>query len=243
MIYKYLPLLLLAAFSSFISIPHKEVEVVSTSTDPKTLAENAKANWVVKSQLVYSKIDTGYFSLPNFEAFSKAFEGFEQLKNQGVITNNILTIIDFSLPSTQDRLWVIDMDENKIIFHTLVAHGKNSGEDYASSFSNTIDSNKSSLGFFTTGETYIGQHGLSLKLDGLEKGINDKARQRAIVVHGADYVSKNFIAEHNRLGRSQGCPALPVGLSKKIIQTIKNKSCLFIYYPSNDYERNSKLIS
>ncbi|MCU0351276.1 MAG: murein L,D-transpeptidase catalytic domain family protein [Flavobacterium sp.] len=243
MIYKYLPLLLLATFSSFISIPHKDVEVISTSTDPKTLAENAKANWVVKSQLVYSKIDTGYFSLPNFEAFSKAFEGFEQLKNQGIITNNILTIIDFSLPSTQDRLWVIDMNTQTVLFQSLVAHGKNSGDNFATHFSNVSESFQSSLGFYTTAEVYQGKHGFSLRLDGVEKGINDNARNRAIVLHGADYVSKKFITQHGRLGRSQGCPAVPYEIHEKLIETIKNKSCLFIYHPSRNYVVKSKLVS
>ncbi|MFT6749291.1 MAG: hypothetical protein ACJAQ1_001228, partial [Flavobacterium sp.] len=99
-----------------------------------------------------------------------------------------------------------------------------------------------SLGFYVTGETYIGSHGLSLKLDGMEAGINDNARKRAIVIHGADYVSQSFIANNNRLGRSFGCPAIPVKQTKEIIQTIKNKSCLFIYHPSNEYLHKSKLV-
>ena len=196
-----------------------------------------------KVEMLYNSLDANKYSLPSLKSFSIGFEGFELLKEQGKIRNNYLTIIDFTLSSKTNRLWVIDMNENKIVFNTLVAHGKNSGEDVATRFSNAIDSNKSSLGFFTTGETYIGQHGLSLKLDGLEYGINNNARQRAIVVHGADYVSKNFINQENRLGRSQGCPALPVGLSKKIIEVIKNKSCLFIYSASSGYEKKSKLIS
>ena len=140
-------------------------------------------------------------------------------------------------------MWIIDMNQNKIILNSLVAHGKNSGEEYADNFSNKNQSNKSSLGFFATGEVYQGKHGLSLKLDGLEKGINDNARQRDVVVHGADYVSENFIKNHKRLGRSQGCPAVPVELSKKIIETIKDKSCLFIYHPSENDVQSSKLIS
>jgi hypothetical protein len=231
--YKLYLIVLLFALTSFAPNLSKEIS-------PKGLVFVSPP---VKVEMLYNSLDANNFKLPSLKSFTLGILGFENLKQQGKINNNYLTIVDYSMSSKSDRLWVIDMDENKVIFHTLVAHGKNSGEDYANSFSNTIDSNKSSLGFFTTGETYIGQHGLSLKLDGLENGINDKARQRAIVVHGADYVSKNFISEHNRLGRSQGCPALPNGLSKKIIQTIKNKSCLFIYYPSADYEKRSKLIS
>ena len=160
-------------------------------------------------------------------------DGFDVLKEKQIIQSNILTIIDFDLPSTQKRLWVIDMDENKVLFHSLVAHGKNSGELNAESFSNENESYKSSLGFFVASETYQGSHGLSLKLDGLEKSKNDNARSRAIVIHGADYVSESFIREHNRLGRSFGCPALPLELTKSIISTIKNKSCLFINHRSN----------
>jgi len=196
-----------------------------------------------KVEVIYNSLDANNYKLPSIESFEIAFEGFENLKSKGKIQNDYLTIVDYSLSSKSNRIWVIDMNENKIIFNTLVAHGKNSGEDFATRFSNRNESNQSSLGFFATGETYIGQHGLSLKLDGLEAGVNDNARERAIVIHGADYVSRDFIKQHNRLGRSQGCPALPEELSKKIIQTIKNKSCLFIYYPSNNYSKSSKLIS
>ncbi len=181
----------------------------------------------------YQSIVSNGFELPEYDSFSKAIDGFEVLKEKQIIQNNILTIIDFDLPSTQKRLWVIDMDENKVLFHSLVAHGKNSGELLAQSFSNENESFKSSLGFFVTNETYQGAHGLSLKLDGLEKDKNNNARNRAIVIHGADYVSEGFIREHNRLGRSFGCPALPLELTKSIISTIKNKSCLFIHHRSN----------
>jgi hypothetical protein len=119
----------------------------------------------------------------------------------------------------------------------------NSGGEYATRFSNAPDSNKSSLGFFTTGETYTGKHGLSLKLDGQERGINDNARQRAVVMHGAKYANPSILKSQGFLGRSQGCPAIPEGLKNKIIETIKGKSCLFIYHPSSNYEIASKLVS
>ncbi len=187
-----------------------------------------------KIEYLYNTLDANNFQLPRLDSFSVAIEGLYILKEKGIIQKNFLTIIDFSLSSKTKRLWVIDMNQNKIIFNSLVSHGKKSGDDFASSFSNVNDSNKSCLGFFSTAESYVGQHGLSLKLDGLQKGINDNARKRSIVIHGADYVSPNFIKNHNRLGKSQGCPALPIEMSTKIIEKIKNKSCLFIYYPSKN---------
>ena len=134
------------------------------------------------------------------------------------------------------------MNTKTILYNTLVAHGRNSGNEYATAFSNESNSNKSSLGFYATGEIYIGKHGTSLRLDGLEKGINHNARRRAVVMHAADYVSENFIKQHERLGRSLGCPALPNNLNKEIVKLIQGKSCLFIYYPSKKYTASSKLI-
>ena len=130
-----------------------------------------------------------------------------------------------------------------MLFQTLVAHGRNTGEEFANEFSNQAESFKSSVGFYSTGEIYDGKHGMSLKLDGLEKGLNDKARERAVVIHGADYVSESFIKQNKRLGRSQGCPALPVEMNAKIINVIKDKSCLFIYHPSATHEIMSRLAS
>jgi hypothetical protein len=140
-------------------------------------------------------------------------------------------------------MWVIDLEKNIVLFQTLVAHGRNTGEEYAKEFSNQAESFKSSIGFYATGEIYKGKHGLSLKLDGLEKGLNDNARKRAVVIHGADYVSESFIKQNKRLGRSQGCPAVPVEMNEKIINAIKDKSCLFLYHPSAKQEILSKLYS
>lgn len=183
-----------------------------------------------EAETIYYQLNTNHFALPKFQSFYKALEGFNSLKNKGLIRNNILTLIDFSLSSNVKRLWVIDLSNNIILFNTLVAHGKNTGEEFATTFSNATSSFKSSLGLYVTGEIYTGKHGISLKLDGLDKGINDQARTRAVVIHGADYVSNTFIKLHKRLGRSLGCPAIPVEFTEKIIQTIKNKSCLFIYH-------------
>ena len=192
---------------------------------------------------VYDNLTKGTFEVPNFDVFSKALKGFYIMKEKGFVQKNILTLIDFSLSANSQRLWVIDLDLNTILYHSLVAHGRNSGEEFAESFSNEVSSYKSSLGFYATGELYTGKHGLSLRLDGVEKGLNDNARKRAVVIHGADYVSDDFIKENKRLGRSLGCPALPVGLSDQIVEAIKDKTCLFIYHPSNTNEVLSKFFS
>ncbi len=182
--------------------------------------------------------------LPSSHLLQTALSGYEMLiENHSVSRPEVITIIDFSLPSSKERLWVLDLIHGKILFRCLVSHGRNSGELMAENFSNKPGSNASSPGFYTTGETYIGKHGLSLALDGLEKGINDNARARAIVIHGADYVSTDFVMNHGRLGRSFGCPAVPVEICKEIIQTIKGGSCLFIYVPEQGYTSNSQIIS
>jgi hypothetical protein len=218
---------------SFTTLPSKtnSIEIASTTVD----------NSVSKNASIYRQLDANNFALPTFECFSAALDGFYLLKEKGHIQKNILTLVDFSLSSNAKRLWVIDLEKNKVLFQTLVAHGRNTGEEYASDFSNQAESYKSSIGFYATGEVYNGKHGMSLKLDGLEKGLNDNARERAVVIHGADYVSESFIRQNKRLGRSQGCPALPVEMNAKIINVIKNKSCLFLYHPSKSKEIISRL--
>ena len=181
---------------------------------------------------------------PPLPLLQTALAGYKLLlQERSVSRSDVITIIDFSLPSDQKRLWVLDLIQKKVLFRCLVSHGRNSGELMAENFSNSPGSNASSPGFYTTGETYTGKHGLSLALDGLETGINDKARERAIVIHGADYVSSDFIRNYGRLGRSQGCPAVPAELSRDIIQTIKGGSCLFIYVPKASYISNSPVIN
>jgi hypothetical protein len=135
------------------------------------------------------------------------------------------------------------MDSKKVLFHDLVAHGRNSGDNFAGKFSNTPNSNMSSLGFYVTGDTYTGKHGLSLYLNGMDPDFNDKARERSIVIHGADYVSQNFIRKYGRLGRSFGCPALSMESYKSIIDTICQGSCLFIYYPDEGFVRQSTVLN
>jgi hypothetical protein len=182
--------------------------------------------------------------LPSLGMLQTALAGYWLLTaDQSIKRPEVITIIDYSLPSDKERLWVIDLINRKVLFRCLVSHGRNSGELEAESFSNIPGSNASSPGFYSTGETYLGKHGLSLVLDGLETGINDNARVRNIVIHGAEYVSSDFIRTHGRLGRSLGCPAVPVDLSKDIINTIKGGSCLFIYVPNPSYTSNSHIIN
>ena len=183
------------------------------------------------------------YALPQLESFAVALQGYYSLKDKGLVKKDILTLIDFSLSSNTKRLWVIDLITGDILFHSLVAHGRNTGDEYASNFSNASNSYKSSLGFYATGEVYNGKHGMSLRLDGLEKGVNDNARARGVVMHAADYVSNSFIKNNHRLGRSQGCPAVPAELSKEIISIIKDKSCFFIYHPSRASNFGAKSIS
>jgi hypothetical protein len=181
---------------------------------------------------------------PPVKLLQTALAGYEMLVEQHSVKRpGVITIIDFSLPSDKERLWVLDLAGGKVLFHCLVAHGRNSGDLMAENFSNTPGSYASSPGFYVTGETYIGKHGLALMLDGLEIGINDKAREREIVLHGAEYVSADFIKNYGRLGRSLGCPAVPAGLSKEIIESIKGGSCFFIYVPDKSYTSKSQIIS
>lgn len=230
MIYKIIPASLFFVFSffsinSFISkSENKNAIAIEKTINPNLDDANV--------EMVYNHLHSNQYALPKLESFAKALKGYYSLKEKGLIKKNILTLVDFSLSSNSKRLWVIDLATNTILFQSLVAHGRNTGEEFAKSFSNSAQSFKSSLGFYATGEIYSGKHGMSLRLDGLEKGINDNARSRGVVVHGANYVSNSFIKNNKRLGRSQGCPALPEELSKEIINVIKDKSCLFIYHPS-----------
>lgn len=164
--------------------------------------------------------------LINYQAFSQAIDGFNKIKNK---EKNILTIVDFSLPSTEKRMFVLDLDKKAILLQSYVAHGKNTGDLYAKSFSNKSNSNKSSVGLFLTEGSYNGRNGYSLRLNGLEKGVNDNAKKRNIVVHGADYANPKFIETSGRLGRSLGCFAVPESVNAEIINTIKGKSILYVY--------------
>jgi len=175
-------------------------------------------------------------NIVNYTAFKQALTGYYKITTE---RNDIITLIDFTKPSTEERFYVLDIKQKKMLFSSHVSHGRNSGENYATSFSNQSGSYKSSLGFYLTGNTYYGKHGYSLILNGLEKGINDKAKERAIVIHGASYANPSAIAGKGRLGRSLGCPALPQAVSGAIINAIKNGSLLYIYADDKNYLEQS----
>ena len=176
----------------------------------------------------------------DYPIFERAWAGYRQVEGR---KKEVLTLIDFTKPSSVERLYVIDVNGRKILFETHVAHGQNSGGNYATAFSNRPNSHQSSLGFYLTGNTYTGCNGYSLMLDGLEAGINDNARSRAVVVHGAAYAEPSVVAAQGRLGRSWGCPALPASVNRKVIDAIKNGSVLFIYADDDNYLTQSPILS
>lgn len=179
----------------------------------------------------------------SIDALQNAVKVYQQLKLSGQLNNQqFLTIADFSKPSSEKRLFIINMEKMELVFHSLVAHGRNSGKQMAEKFSNKMESYQSSIGFFITGNIYKGKHGMSLQLEGIEAGINDKAKQRAIVVHGADYVNEALIKKQGYIGRSLGCPAVPQNQVKDIIQTIKGSSLFYIHAPDKSYLQKSNLI-
>ena len=181
------------------------------------------------------------------EVLELALEAYEQAETGGHVRRPVLTIIDYEVPSYQQRLWVIDMKVGRVLYQEWVAHGmgrpRGSGGtmEEALSFSNEKGTLKSSLGLFITAETYYGRHGYSLKLDGLEEGVNDKARERLIVLHGAHYVSEDR-ADDRLVGRSWGCPAVRPGISKILIDAIKEGSVLWIYYPHDEWLGESEFL-
>lgn len=215
--------------SSTSEIPSPEITVESLSIDEEI-------------RQLYGIFSDNNANVPNLESFKNAILGYKKLSDKNLVEKEILTIVDFTLSSTNKRLWVLDMKNNDVLFHTLVAHGKNTGGEFATKFSNTVNSLQSSLGFFVTGETYFGGNGYSLFIDGMEKRFNSKARERYVVVHGAEYANPEFIAKRGRLGRSYGCPALPTDLTKEIIDVIKDKSVLYIHSSDKKYAENSEMI-
>lgn len=219
-------------------------ENASTTKIEKVADTKSEKNTAVvsSSEGLYKSIEFDPEHELNYEVFSKALTGFENLKKAGLLTqdSHLLTICDFSMSSNTKRLWVIDLNDKKVVFNSLVAHGKNTGEEFATNFSNTESSRQSSLGFYITDATYQGDNGYSLRLLGMDKGFNDAAYKRAIVMHGADYVSDEFATVHKRIGRSWGCPAIPRELTQSMINTIKGKNCLFIYYPDQKYLSESE---
>jgi hypothetical protein len=165
-------------------------------------------------------------------------------RRAGAVANDrLLTVIDYSKASTEPRLWVLDLERERVLFEELVAHGRGSGENFATHFSNREGSHQTSLGLFRTADTYVGSNGYSLRLDGLEAGVNDRARERAIVMHGAPYVSEFNLRTVGRLGRSHGCPALRPAIARTVIDTIKQGSLVFAYYPDKQWLQGSRFLN
>jgi hypothetical protein len=192
---------------------------------------------------LFEKMNLGEMGLDS-TVFYNACKGYEYMLSQNAISKpGILTICDFSQNSSKKRLYVLDLNNAKILFNTYVSHGRNSGNDYATSFSNSNDSHKSSLGFMRTAETYVGENGYSMRLDGMENGFNNNVRARAIVMHGSDYVNARRASQGTMMGRSYGCPAVPAAEVSKIINCIKGGTCFFSYYPDKLYTKASKILN
>lgn len=178
------------------------------------------------------------------EALELAFRAVDTAARQGLVGRpELLTVIDYSLPSTVPRLFVFDVQRRVLLFRELVAHGKNSGENLTTRYSNKEGSLATSLGLFVTEGTYMGGNGYSLRLNGLDRGFNDQAMSRAIVMHGAPYVSKSVAKKLGRIGRSWGCPAVSTKVAKKLIDTLKNGSPIFAYYPDPKWLQASQLLN
>jgi hypothetical protein len=195
------------------------------------------------STSLYTAINLLQYGLSK-EAFNYAWKGYQRLLEKNMISrSDYLTICDFSQMSSQKRFYIIDIANTKLITNTYVAHGRNSGGEYATQFSNRPESLQSSLGFYITQGTYIGEHGLSLRINGVDPGYNDNALERSIVIHGAAYVDEARAKQGIFMGRSFGCPAVPQKESANIITTIKNGTCLFIYHPNKNYLLGSKILN
>ncbi len=215
----------------------------SAAIDKKNIAGfNMKAFYIPAVYGLYQSLSLDSLGLCK-EAFDEAMTGYVNLRRTGIIQQSgVLSIVDFSLPSSKKRLFVLDINNGKILFNTLVAHGRNSGKLLATKFSNRFSSFESSLGFYLTGETYNGQKGYSLRLMGVEHGINNNAYDRGIVVHAASYVNEEISRLYGWLGRSEGCPAIPADIHRSVIEAIKNGSCFFIYGKNKKYASQSKLL-
>ena len=202
-----------------------------------------RSAFIAEASSLYQQIDLKELGL-NKKAFTCALKGYYYLlEHHWLNRTNILCICDLSQSSRNKRLYVVDLEQKTVLINTYVAHGRNSGTEYARSFSNNPSSHKSSLGFYVTEDTYYGSNGLSLKLCGMERGINDRAARRAIVMHGSDYVGPDFLKMNRFTGRSYGCPAIPADETATVIDAIKGGACLFIYHPTPKYIGRSKILN
>ena len=192
---------------------------------------------------LYNELNAAQYDL-SFTAFRYAYIGYQTMKKQHRLNNKeLFSIIDFTKDCNSKRFYTIDLEKMKIVYYTYVAHGKKSGERMATSFSDAVESNKSSIGFYITGNTYNGGNGYSLILHGDEKGYNSNLAKRSVVVHAADYANEDYIARNGRMGRSLGCPALPENIYKQVIETIKEKTMIFAYYNDAKYLTTSKYLN
>ena len=192
---------------------------------------------------LYSELNAAQYDL-SFTAFRYAYIGYQTMKKQHRLNNKeLFSIIDFTKDCNSKRFYTIDLEKMKIVYYTYVTHGKKSGERMATSFSDAVESNKSSIGFYITGNTYNGGNGYSLILHGDEKGYNSNLAKRSVVVHAADYANEDYIARNGRMGRSLGCPALPENIYKQVIETIKEKTMIFAYYNDAKYLKTSKYLN
>jgi hypothetical protein len=217
-----------------------ETQVPAVATTNSTLVNPVNA---AMREGLYDSLRLGSLGLGR-QVYDYALKGFNYMKELGTLANDqVISIVDFSKPSSEKRLFILDLKNCKLLFNTYVAHGRNSGEAFANRFSNTPESFKSSLGFYETLGTYNGGNGYSLRLQGMETGINDNANKRDIVIHGADYVDEKLIRARGYIGRSFGCPAVPQRLHKPIIDKIKNGTCLFIFSPDKKYLNTSGILN
>ena len=262
----FLALVLLTSFRLHASIVYHEADAIKSALNYKVSAASVAARTatlhrekreiadaaakraemrmiVATASSIYEEMDLEDSGLSR-KAFQSAWTGYYKLRKRGLLRKtSILSICDFSQSSSQQRMYVIDVRNRRMLYRTYVAHGINSGEEYATSFSNQMESCKSSLGFFVTSGTYTGVNGLSLRIEGVDRGFNDNARRRAIVIHGAGYVSLRILHKYGVMGTTFGCPAIPTEMTTQIIPVVKNGSCFFIYYPSKKYLSQSKVLN
>jgi hypothetical protein len=231
--------ILASVFFVFATTKSSAKKKVNSTSSGRTVTTKTSNN----NSALFTELHLGEAGLSQ-TVFNSALQGLQKLESKGVIRkDDIITIVDFSQPSNKKRLYVVDLQNKQVLFNTLVAHGRNTGTLWAKSFSNETSSLKSSPGFYVTEDTYVGHNGYSLVLDGQEKNINDNARNRSVVMHGAPYVDQSAIKSLGFLGRSWGCPALPMAQHKAIINTIKGGTCLFIYSPDKNYTEKSPILN
>jgi len=231
-----------ASDSNHISASNSYTIAVETATSPQ--------DFITVEQDFDNHLDEVYYDSQlhlsglNKDVFRLGMIGYYNLLNkQKIKRSDLLTIVDYDQASTKERLFVIDLNNHGLVHHTLVAHGQKTGGNYAKYFSNKSESHQSSLGFYTTAETYEGKYGYSLRLDGFDAGFNCKARDRAIVMHGADYVSRDFIARQGRLGRSWGCLSLERQEAPTVISKIRNGSCIYVHKNDPNFQSKSNWLN